>query len=91
MTVYHIQTQKAERRGSIEHGTQATMTWISQPYWGEHSTPVAAMRRYIEEVDPSTKGMPDDWMRRQWRAWARSQGLRTVRSPLPSPDPTTAP
>lgn len=76
--MFCIQQQKPLIRGSIEHGTTPTMEWHCVPYWGHHPTRLAAMRRYIEELDPDWKGAPDDQIRRQWRAWSRSHNVRTA-------------
>jgi hypothetical protein len=77
--MYCIQEKKACTRGSIEHGAPPVMQWVTRSYWGSFPTRLAAMRRYVEEMDPGFAGAPDSLIRMQWKGWARSSGLRTVR------------
>lgn len=81
MSLWIIEQLKPIQRGSLEHGTQPVMAWRPAPCYGFHEDRLSAMRRWITENDPGWAGMPDDRIRRQWRAWSRSFGLRTVRAP----------
>jgi hypothetical protein len=36
------------------------------------------MRHYVEDMDPGFKGSDDAKIRRQWRAWSRFHGVRTI-------------
>jgi hypothetical protein len=76
--MFCIQQQKPLIRGSLEFNTAPVTEWRYEPHWGHHPTRLAAMRRYIEELDPDWKGAPDDMIRRQWRAWSRSHHVRTA-------------
>ncbi|MEB3320397.1 MAG: hypothetical protein VKI63_05610 [Cyanobium sp.] len=76
---WEIWKQKPIVRGSIEHSTQPVMGWVRAPCWGVHATSIGAMRRYIEELDPDFKGATDGLIRRQWKAWTRSHGVRLQR------------
>jgi hypothetical protein len=79
--IWMIEQLKPIQRGSLEHGTQPVMAWRPVPYYGFHEDRLSAMRRWITENDPDWAGMPDDRIQRQWRAWSRSFGLRTVQAP----------
>lgn len=81
MPPWCIERQEPLRRGSFECGTPPVMRWLPTPHFGTHPTRLAAMRAYVEEMDPDFRNAPDQLIRAQWRAWARSAGLRTARAP----------
>lgn len=80
MTLWCIEQQVPLRRGSLELGTQPFMHWTPLPHFGSHVSRLAAMRAYVEEMDPGYQSAPDRMIRGQWRAWARNMGLRTARA-----------
>lgn len=77
---WRIETQKPLIRGSLADGTAPVMHWVPAPYFGQHHRRLDAMRAYVQEMDPGYRGAPARIIRGQWRAWARSSGLRTVRA-----------
>lgn len=77
-SLWRIEQLKPLVRGSIEHGTAPVMHWVQADCWGVHPSRLRAMRAYVEGVDPDFSGAPDRLIRLQWRAWARSSGVRTA-------------
>lgn len=79
MTCWIVQQKKPVKRGSIADGTAPVLEWRDMPAFGRHPSRLAAMRSYVETVDPDFIGALDRQIRGQWRAFARSIGVRTVR------------
>jgi len=67
-TKYMIGEQKVIERGNL-NGKQPVIEYVPSEYWGVHDSSRSAKVRYVTEMDPATKTMPDDWKVKQFDRW----------------------
>jgi len=84
-SLFGLEGQKTTRPGGLDGSIKRLWEWRPEPYWGQHPTRVALMRRFIAEMEncPATAEWKEEDVKRHFQKLSRSLGVRIVRLPSP--------